>query len=152
MSWAVKFISEIRTIRSEMNVPPALKTPILVQDASPETLARIANFEEALSRMARASSVGPLTGAIPPGSAQAVVNEATLILPLAEFIDLAAERARLTAARSKTAAELEKVNAKLADGNFCARAPAAIIEENEERRSHFSNELARLDAALARIA
>jgi valyl-tRNA synthetase len=134
-----------------MNVPPSVKTPVLLKDASAETLARAAAFEEALSRMARASSVGPLEGAIPAGSAQAVVNEATLILPLAAFIDLAAERARLAAARGKTAAELEKVNAKLSDENFCARAPAAIIEENQERRESFSAEVARLDAALSRI-
>ncbi len=151
ISWAIHAISQIRTIRSEMNVPPSLKTPVLLKDASAETLARAAAFEEALSRMARASSVGPLEGAIPAGSAQAVVNEATLILPLAAFIDLAAERARLAAARGKTAAELEKVNAKLSDENFCARAPAAIIEENQERRESFSAEVARLDAALSRI-
>jgi valyl-tRNA synthetase len=151
ISWAVKFISELRTIRSEMNVPPSVKTPILLKDASALTLARAANFEEAISRMARASAVGPLTGVIPPGSAQAVVNEATIILPLAAFIDLAAERARLAAARAKTAAELEKVNAKLSDEKFTARAPAAIIEENQERRDSFAAELARLDAALARI-
>ncbi len=151
ISWAIHAISQIRTIRSEMNVPPSVKTPVLLKDASAETLARAAAFEEALSRMARASSVGPLEGAIPAGSAQAVVNEATLILPLAAFIDLAAERARLAAARGKTAAELEKVNAKLSDENFCARAPAAIIEENQERRESFSAEVARLDAALSRI-
>jgi valyl-tRNA synthetase len=151
ISWAIHAISQIRTIRSEMNVPPSVKTPVLLKDASAETLARAAAFEEALSRMARASSVDPLEGAIPAGSAQAVVNEATLILPLAAFIDLAAERARLAAARGKTAAELEKVNAKLSDENFCARAPAAIIEENQERRESFSAEVARLDAALSRI-
>jgi valyl-tRNA synthetase len=152
ISWAVKFISEIRTVRSEMNVPPSVKTPIFLKDAAPETIGRAARWEEAISRMARACSVGPLIGEIPKGSAQAVVNEATIILPLAELIDLAAERARLTATRAKTAAELEKVNAKLSDEKFTARAPAAIIEENEERRANFSAELARLDAALARIA
>ncbi len=151
ISWAIGAISQIRTIRSEMNVPPSVKTPVLLKDASPETLARAASFEEALSRMARASSVGPLSGAIPAGSAQAVMNEATFILPLAEFIDLAAERARLAVARAKAAAELEKVNAKLSDEKFTARAPAAIIEENQERRETFTAELARLDAALSRI-
>jgi valyl-tRNA synthetase len=150
--WVVKFISEIRTVRSEMNVPPSIKAPIFLKDASAETLARAARWEEAISRMARASSVGPLTGEIPNGSAQAVVNEATIILPLAELIDLAAERTRLTSTRAKTAAELDKVNAKLADEKFTARAPAAIIEENQERRANFAAELARLDAALARIA
>jgi valyl-tRNA synthetase len=151
ISWLVKLISEIRTVRSEMNVPPSVKTPIFLKDAAPETLARATRWEEAIFRMARASAIGPLLGDIPKGSAQAVVNEATIILPLAELIDLAAERARLQAARAKTAAELEKVRAKLADEKFVARAPEAIIAENEERRETFSAEITRLDAALSRI-
>jgi len=74
-----------------------------------------------------------------------------VVLPLAEFIDLAAERARLLAARVKVAAELEKVRAKLGDEKFVSRAPEAVIAENEERRSAFSAEVARLDAALSRV-
>jgi valyl-tRNA synthetase len=81
-----------------------------------------------------------------------VVNEATVILPLAELIDLNAERARLQATRAKAAAELEKVRAKLTDKNFTARAPEQIITENEEREKKYLSEISRLDAALARIA
>jgi valyl-tRNA synthetase len=152
ISWLVKLISEIRTVRSEMNVPPSVKTPIFLKDAAPETLIRAARWEEAIFRMARASSIGKLDGEVPKGAAQAVVDEATVILPLAELIDLAAERARLQAARAKAAAELEKVRAKLADEKFVARAPESIIEENKERHEMFSAEIARLDAALGRIA
>jgi len=151
ISWVVRLISEIRTVRAEMNVPPSVKTPVFLKDAAAETLARAARWEEAIFRMARASSVGPLVGDVPAGCAQAVVGEATVVLPLAEFIDLAAERARLLAARVKVAAELEKVRAKLGDEKFVSRAPEAVIAENEERRSAFSAEVARLDAALSRV-
>jgi valyl-tRNA synthetase len=151
ISWVVKMISELRTVRSEMNVPPSIKAPVFLKDACGETLARAERWREAIFRMGRASSVGPLAGDVPKGSAQAVVDEATVILPLAELIDLDAERKRLQAARAKAAAELEKVRAKLADENFVKRAPEAIIAENEERRENFAAELARLDAALARI-
>jgi len=81
-----------------------------------------------------------------------VVGEATVVLPLAGLIDLEAERARLLGARAKVAGELEKVRAKLADEKFVSRAPEAIIAENEERREAFAAEMARLDAALGRIA
>jgi valyl-tRNA synthetase len=151
VSWVVKLISEIRTVRSEMNIPPAAKSAVLLAGAAPETLARSKRWQEAIFRMARASEIGPITGAIPKGSAQAVLGEATIILPLAGLIDLDAERARLTAARAKAAAELEKVNAKLADEKFTSRAPEAIIAENQERRDNFTAELARLDAAVRRI-
>ena len=152
LSWVKRLISEVRMIRSEMNVPPSNKSPILLKDASPETLDRAERWREATFRMARANDIGPISGDIPKGSAQAVVNEATLILPLAELIDLEAERGRLQTARAKAAAELAKVTQKLSNAEFVARAPEAIIIENQERGKNFSSEIARLDAALARIA
>jgi valyl-tRNA synthetase len=151
LSWAKKLISEIRTVRSEMNVPPANKSPVLLKDAAVETLERAARWQEAIFRMARASEIGPLKGEVPAGSAQAVINEATVILPLAELIDLNAERARLRNAQAKAAAELAKVEQKLGNAEFVARAPEAIIAENEERRENFKAEIARLDAALERV-
>jgi valyl-tRNA synthetase len=134
-----------------MNVPPSMRSPVFLKDASAETLARAERWQEAIFRMARASSVGPLAGDVPKGAAQAVVAEATIILPLADLIDLDAERKRLQGTRAKAAAELEKVRVKLADEKFTSRAPEAIIAEHEERRENFAAELARLDAALGRI-
>ena len=151
LSWTKKLISEIRTVRSEMNVPPSNKSPVLLKDASAETLERAGRWKEAISRMARASGIGPLDGDVPKGSAQAVINEATVILPLAELIDLDSERARLKTAQAKAAAELAKVEQKLGNADFVARAPAAIIAENQERRETFQSEIARLSAALERI-
>ena len=152
VAWVVQLISEIRTVRSEMNIPPAAKSAVLLAGASAETLARAARWREAIFRMARASEIAPLTGDIPQGSAQAVLGEATIVLPLAELIDLDAERTRLAAARARAAAELEKVEKKLASADFVQRAPEAIIAENRERQDNFRSEVARLDAALARIA
>jgi valyl-tRNA synthetase len=151
LSWTKKLISEIRMVRSEMNVPPANKSPIWLKDASTESLERAARWKEAIFRMARASEIGPLAGDVPAGSAQAVINEATVILPLAELIDLDAERVRLKTAQAKAAAELAKVEQKLGNADFVARAPEAIIAENQERRENFQSEIARLGAALERI-
>jgi valyl-tRNA synthetase len=135
-----------------MNIPPSQKSAILLQDASAQTKARARAWEEAIFRMARAESIAPLDGNVPRGSAQIVLGEATIILPLAGLIDLDAERKRLQSTRARAAAELEKVRAKLADENFTKRAPETIIAENEERRENFSAEISRLDAALNRIA
>jgi valyl-tRNA synthetase len=151
VNWVIRLISEVRTVRSEMNVPPSMKTPIFLQDAAPPSLARTQNWFEAISRMGRASEIGPLTGEVPKGSAQAVLGEATLILPLGDVIDLAAERARLTAMLAKAEAELAKVTQKLANTDFTARAPEAILDEHYERSKSFAAEVARLTAALARI-
>jgi valyl-tRNA synthetase len=152
VSWVIELISGVRTVRSEMNVPPSIKSPILLKDAAPESLSRAQTWFEAISRMARASEIGPLEGDVPRNAAQAVLREATIILPLEGIIDLAAERKRLEAARAKAAGELAKVAQKLANAEFVQRAPEAVIAENEERRANFTQEVARLEAALQRIA
>jgi valyl-tRNA synthetase len=152
LDWLVRLISEVRTVRSEMNVPPSQRAPILLRDADPATLARGARWSEAIGRMARASHFGPLDGALPPGSAQTVLDEATLVLPLAGIIDLAAERARLEKDRAKAAVEAGKLEKKLENADFVARAPVEIVEENRARLQAAHDETARLDAALRRIA
>ena len=130
LDWVVRFIGEVRAVRAEMNVPAATTTPVLLRDAAPGTLARAARWIEPIRRMARVTEVAALDGAMPAGSAQAVLDEATLILPLAGVIDLAAERARLGKERAKAAAEAEKLDRKLANADFVRRAPEEVVEEN----------------------
>ena len=72
--------------------------------------------------MGRASSLAALEGPMPQGSAQVVVDEATVLLPLAGIIELAAERTRLDKDRAKAEAEAEKVRRKLDNQDFVARA------------------------------
>jgi valyl-tRNA synthetase len=151
MDWLVRFISALRTVRSEMNVAPSVLTPVLLQGASAATMDRIAGWPEAIGRMGRASSVAALDGAMPQGSAQVVVDEATVVLPLAGIIDLAAERARLDKDRAKAEAEAEKVRRKLDNADFVARAKPEVVEENRERLMAFEAEVARITAAIGRI-
>ena len=151
IDWVVRFIGEIRAVRAEMNVPPSKVTPVLLRDASPATLSRAAAWSEAIGRMARVSDVSALAGDMPQGAAQAVVDEATLILPLAGIIDLDAERARLGRERARAVDEASKVERKLGNADFVARARPEVVDENRERLSAFQQETARLDAALRRL-
>ena len=152
VDWVVRLISDIRTIRAEMNVPPSQLGAILLKDAAPETIARGNRWQEAIGRMARASSFAALDGDIPKGSAQSVLGEATIVLPLAGLIDIATERARLAKERTRLVSEGEKASKKLDNPDFIARAPEEIVEEIRERLDTNTAEIARLDAALARIA
>ena len=155
LDWIIRFIGEIRTVRVAMNVPPAKLTPLLLHGANATTRDRAARWSEAIGRMARISTVSVLDGAIPPDAlrdaAQAVVDEATLILPLAGIIDLAAERARLTRERARAVDEAAKVAVKLANADFVARAKPEVVDENRERLSVFRQETERLEAALRRL-
>ena len=152
LDWVVRLISEIRTVRSEMNVAPSVTVPLLMAGARPESLARAERWADAIHRMGRASEIRALSGDPPKGVVQAVLDETTLMLPLADVIDFAAERARLGKERMRIEGEVQKVEAKLGSEAFVSRAPVEIVEENRERLAAWQAELARLDAALARIA
>jgi valyl-tRNA synthetase len=152
LEWVLRFITEVRTARSEVNVPPSVTTPLLVKDAAPESLARAERWLDALRRLGRVSEVTPLAGDPPRGVVQAVVGEATAMLPLAGVVDLAAERARLAKERGRAAMEANKIAAKLNNADFVSRAPEEVVEENRERLDAARAEMARLDAALARVA
>jgi valyl-tRNA synthetase len=151
LGWLVRLVGEVRTVRSEMNVPPSILAPLLLRDATPETLARAARWSEVIGRMARASEVRPLTGEPPRNAAQMVVDEATIVLPLEGLIDLSAEKARLAKDLGKAQAEAKKVEAKLGQADFVARAKPEVVEENRERLATFQAEMTRLEAALKRI-
>jgi valyl-tRNA synthetase len=134
-----------------MNVPPGKMTPILLRDAMPETLARGQRWLEAIRRLARISELKPLVGEMPKGSAQLMLDEATVVLPLADAIDIGTERARLSRERDKAAGEARKLVQKLDNADFVRRAPEEVVEENRERLAVIQSDVARLDAALQRI-
>ena len=151
LDWVVRLIGMVRSVRSEMNVPPGTPSPILLRDASPETIARGGRWLDAIKRLARASEVRALTGEMPKDSAQAVLDEATVVLPLEGIIDIPAERKRLGGARDKALNEAKKMAAKLSNADFVRRAPEEVVTENRERLAAFEAEAARLEAAMARI-
>ncbi len=152
VDWLVKLIGDVRGVRSEMNVAPSVKAPVLLRDATPETLARGQRWIEAISRMARASEFGLLVGDMPRGAAQLVLDEATIVIPLGGLIDFDAERTRLLKERSRVEKDMEGTARKLGNADFIARAKPEVVEENRERLTTAEAEIARLDAALARIA
>ncbi len=151
LDWLVRLIGEVRTVRSEMNVPPSSLAPVLLRDASPATLARADAWSGVIQRMARASTIGPLEGTLPPGSAQIVVDEATVVIPLAGLIDLDVERARLGKERQRALDEAGKAQRKLDNADFVQRAKPEVVEEIRERVKSFLAEAARLAAAIDRI-
>ena len=80
-----------------------------------------------------------------------VVRDALAALPLAGIVDIAAEKARLDKEIARERQEIAKVDAKLANPDFVARAPEEIVEENRERREASLSRIAKMEAALARL-
>ncbi len=151
IAWVIRLISAVRELRGEMNVPPATLAPVFLADASRQTLDRAARYEDAVRRLARANQVGPLVGTIPTGAAQIMLDEATIVLPLAGLIDLTAERKRLTRDHDRARDDADKLERKLAGADFVARAKPDVVEDTRLRAQTARDEQARLAAALARL-
>ena len=150
MAWVIKLVTEIRSVRSEMNVPPATVLKLHVRDSGPETTRRLASYGDLVRRLARVE--GPSAVAeVEKTAAQVVVDEATFALPLAGVIDLAAERQRLSKEIDKLAGEIGKIDAKLGNAGFVAKAPPEVVDEQRERRAETDQALTRLRLALERI-
>ncbi len=150
IDWVVRFVSEVRSVRSEMNVPAGAKIPCLVTGASQETMALVDVWRTEICRLARLESL-ELADRIPAGAAQIVLGEATVALPLADVVDLAAERGRLEKELGKVADEIGKLQSKLANENFISRAPEHVVEEQRERKADAEATRAKLEAALERL-
>ncbi|MEQ8328361.1 MAG: valine--tRNA ligase [Parvibaculum sp.] len=150
MDWVIRFISEVRSVRAEMNVPAGAKIELLIKDASAESLARLARHRSLIDRLARLSSVEIATD-IPHGAIQLVLDEATLILPLASLIDVDAETARLRKELGKLEDEVKKIDAKLGNAKFLAGAPEHVVEEQRERKSDAQAAMAKFTDALKRL-
>ena len=144
-------VSEGRSVRAELNVPPGARPALLVIEADEvQRQALIANAA-VIGQTLRVSEVR-FEATAPDGAIPYVVEGATLALPVAEFIDLAAERARLSKEVASLASDIERTAKKLGNPDFVARAPEEVVEENRERLAEAEAAKAKLEGALARLA
>jgi valyl-tRNA synthetase len=150
VEWLIRLVSELRTARAELNVPPSARVPLLASHTDAETEARLDVHAAALGRLARIERVEL---APPPasGAAQIVVDEATYALPLEGVIDLAAERTRLAKAAAVAAKERDGLAGRLANPSFVDRAKPEAVAKAREDHAAKTAEAARLEAALARL-
>jgi valyl-tRNA synthetase len=148
--WLIKAISDIRSVRSDMNVPASAQIALLVKDANSHTQYLIEIYKNILLRMARLSSI-ELTAQAPKGSLQTIVHEATFILPIADIIDLDKERGRLKKEIERLSHEIGKVDQKLANQDFIAKAAPDIIEEQKLRKQQAELTIQKLSQALTQL-
>ncbi len=150
MTWLIDVVSGIRSVRTEMNVPAGAKIPLIIVGSGEETGTRVEGQLQSLIRLARLEDVTYGTD-VPRGSAQIVLGEATFVLPLAGVIDIDVERVRLKREIAKEEVEIAKIDKKLGNEQFVAKAKPEVIEEQHERRGEAVARLERLKAALARL-
>ena len=152
MDWVVRLVSQVRTVRSEMRVPPGAKIPLILKGAGEVAKARLAKHIDLITGLARLSGAQADDGDAPKGAVQDVIDEATIILPIAEAIDIDQEKARLTKEIGKLDSEISKYDKKLSNQGFLSKAPSAVVEEQTERRDDMVVSRQKLDGALQRLA
>jgi len=150
IGWVVDLVTAIRSVRAEMNIPPATLTPLLLAGASAETRERAQRWNDVVKRMARLADIS-FADAAPEGAVQLLVRGEVAALPLKGVIDLSAEKARLDKELAKADADIKRVDAKLSNEKFVANAPEEIVEEEKEKREAAVARKARIVEALDRL-
>ncbi|MGQ3671717.1 valine--tRNA ligase [Xanthobacter sp. TB0136] len=151
VGWVVDLIAEIRSVRAEMNVPAGAQAPLVLVQASAETKARARQWDDALRRLARLSEIS-FADAMPSEAVQMVVRGEVAALPLAGVVDLAAERVRLQKEEDKLGGEIKRIDSKLANESFVARAPEEVVEAEREKREEYIQRREKVRSAIAQLA
>ncbi|MCC2647098.1 MAG: valyl-tRNA synthetase [Rickettsiaceae bacterium] len=151
VEWVIRVITAIRSIRAEMNVPHSTKVTAYLYNASENNSKRVNDWSKYIQQLTKASDIAALNEEIPEGAAQAVIDEATLVIPLADLIDPALERARLDKELTKAKTQLEKLTQQLQNKDFLSKAPVNVVQERQERIDALVKEVAQLQEALDRI-
>ena len=148
MELLITAIRQIRNRRAEMNVPPSKKAKVIIVSADKETFGpAVSAFFE---KLAGASSVEYPETFHDDSCIQIISDKAIIYIPLAEIIDFEKEIARLEAEKKKLLSEIERIDKKLANKGFVAKAPAAVIEGEKNKKIGYADKLASVEASLAK--
>jgi valyl-tRNA synthetase len=150
IGWVVDVITAIRSLRTEMNIAPAMQIPMVLAGVGRETRERAQRWSGVVKRMAKIGDIS-IADALPAGAVQLLVRGDTVALPLKGVIDFAAEKARLEKEKAKAEAEINRIDAKLGNADFIARAPEEVVEADREKREEAMARRAKIVEALERL-
>jgi len=149
ISWVIALIEGIRSVRGEMNVPASLKAPLVRVELDAAGARAWDNNAALITRMARLGDV--TEGTAPKGSATIAVPGGSFALPLADIIDVDAEKARLSKTLEKLDKDLRGLSGRLSNPKFLASAPDEVVEETKALAAEKEAERARIAAAVERL-
>jgi valyl-tRNA synthetase len=152
MQWVMNFILGVRQIRGEMDIAPARRLDVLLQNAAPTDIAYLARNRSSLMRLAGISEPRILGDGEPaPISAAALVGRLEILVPMAGLIDPKAELDRLTKHRRRDESDLAKLEGKLANAEFLRNAPAEVVAKDRARLEELRAALDQLTSQIARV-
>ncbi|MDD3288654.1 MAG: valine--tRNA ligase [Alphaproteobacteria bacterium] len=146
IDWVIRLISAVRAIRAELNVPAGAQIKLQIKGMNDANSKRLELHKSIILRLARLAEISH-SSEVPKGAVQTVLDEATLVLPLAGVIDIEQEKARLGKESDKWSAEIKKIENKLANKDFVNRAPPEVVDEQRERKAEAEAMVEKLKAA-----
>ena len=149
MRFFQEIVTSVRSIRAELNVPANAKVDVLVKTGRDDLAATLRSKTEVFGSLvgAKGCTIDPGLEA-PDGAARQVLADAEVFVPLADLIDIDAERTRLQSDLAAAQKDLAKVEGKLANEDFLSRAPQDVVEKERGKRDEFAQKCERLRANL----
>lgn len=153
IEWVKTFITAIRNLRAEYDINPGKPLEVMLKAANEQDAARLEANKQVLVSLAKLESVRVLAaGETTPACATALVAKSELMIPMAGLIDKDAELARLAKEVAKTEGEIKRIEGKLGNEGFVAKAPEAVIAKEREKLEGYKDTLAKLEEQKATIA
>ena len=151
MTFLMDTVRAIRNLRTEMNCPPGKEVTVIFYGAR-EELRGLREQEPYLRSLARVNeSEFREGGERPKGAATAVIGTTEIYLPLDDLIDLHEERARLSKEVGKIEDELARVQKKLGNADFIAKAKSDVVRKEREKATQFEEKIRALRASLDKL-
>ena len=153
LEWVKAFISSIRNLRAEYDIAPSKGLDVMLKVADQKDAARIQANEIVLTSLAKLDSIKVLAdGEATPACATSLVGKSELMIPMAGLIDKDAELARLDKEVAKTQGEIKRIEGKLNNQGFVAKAPEVVITKEREKLEGYQETLVKLEAQKETIA
>jgi len=152
MNFVQQVVTQVRTIRAEMNVPPGKRAPVLVKTERDELTDALAHHKEHLAELSKAEGFEFGTDVKkPPLSGSAVVSGAEIYVPLEGIIDVDRERSRLKKELDKMTGLLGRTGKKLQNQAFLAQAPKEVVAAEERKQEDYQSRVEKLTQSLEQL-
>ncbi len=153
IGWLQQVVLEVRRVRSDMNLKPGQRVPLLLAAGGDDDRRRAAALSDALKALARLDSLDWIDDeASISGAATAIVGDLKLLVQLGGLIDRDAELSRLDRQIARLEHEIERVDGKLDNAGFVDKAPADVVQKERDKRADMDHSLSELRDQRERIA
>ncbi|AZQ09466.1 valine--tRNA ligase [Shewanella khirikhana] len=153
LEWVKQVIVAVRNIRAELNIAPSKPLSALLRGVSDEDKARIEANQAFFATLAKLESMTILAeGEAAPMATTQLIGEMELLIPMAGLIDVAAEMARIDKQLEKLTGEVARIEGKLSNQGFVAKAPAEVIEKERAKAADIKRDMDKLTEQKAELA